>query len=922
MLNAPDKITRVFFYCSFIILFLILSYFILGEIFMPSENHQKSFQCELYSEPWTYTDVNGNSTPISLPHDFHTPAGEPVSISTVLPSHISDDAALCFRSGRQDMNIYIDGLKITSYSTKETRLFGSSSPAVYLFFKLKPSYAGKTLRLEAVTTSSYSGMFYAVNYGNTAGIWAHLIKEGISELIIALIMLIAGLTSFIFSISYMRSMQESTTLLHIGCASVLAAIWVFTNSTLRQLLFPNVSIASDIPFLVIMLIPVPLAMYMDNMQNDRYHKLYLTLMALSLTNLIVSTILHVSGIMEYNRSAIGMEIMVILLVILILYTLIMDLRSQHIKEYKLSAIGIFLAMTAGAIQLALYMMRVFSFNGMMMCIALLFIMITSAINAFQDVGKKEIERREAVMASQSKAQFLANMSHEIRTPINAVLGMNEMILRESTEANVREYATDLQHAGQSLLSLINDILDYSKLESNNVEIINVDYELASLINDSYNMISMRAKEKKLTLQVEKDGYLPCRLNGDEIRLRQIILNLLTNAVKYTKEGTVTLRIGGDRLSETDFKLRVSVEDTGIGIKEEDLAVIFDSFQRVEQTRNRTIEGTGLGLSITQHLIELMNGTLSVTSKYGQGSTFTFEVMQTIINADSLNDVHIQYTQHASLNEVYEENFTAPDAKILVVDDVVVNLKVVQGLLKTSKIRIFTATSGQECLDYVVKEHFDLIFLDHMMPKMDGIETFKQMKTLENNQNTDTPVIMLTANALSGSKEEYLSIGFTDYLSKPIQSSSLEEVLLTYLPKRLIVMKNNSPFVINENESLIDQLNKFLDADAGLDYYSGSEEFYKEILIAYVEDGDVEKLNSLYEAEDWHNYQVSIHSVKSSSIYIGATLLSDETKKLEEAAKELKIDYIKEHHSSVMHMYQEIIDRLDQILHVTNPGEDS
>jgi len=916
MLNAPDKITRVVFYCSFIIIIGILSYFVFGEVFMPSEGHHNSFRCEVYSNPWFYTNEDGSQTQIELPYDFHTPTGEVASISTVLPNHIPDDTSLCFRSGRQDMNIYIDGKKVVSYSTKETRLFGSSSPAVYLFCKLRPSYAGKVLRLEASTTASYSGMFYTVNYGNTAGIWAYLIKEGIGELIIALIMLIAGLASFIFSISYMRSMQESTTLMHIGWACVLAAIWVFTNSTLRQLLFPNVSVAGDIPFLVIMLLPVPIAMYMDNMQEDRYHKCYLSLMILSLVNLVVCTALHVGDIIEFNRSALGMEAIVILLVILILATLLLDLQNGKIKEYKLSAIGIFLAMTAGAIQLALYMMRVFSFNGMMMCAALLFIMITCAINAFQDVNRREMERREAILASQSKAQFLANMSHEIRTPINAVLGMNEMILRESTEANVREYATDLQHAGQSLLSLINDILDYSKLESNNLSIINVDYELASLINDSYNMISMRAKEKNLVLKVENDGYLPTRLNGDEIRLRQIILNLLTNAVKYTKEGQVTLKIGGDKLSDTDFLLRISVSDTGIGIKKEDLNLIFDSFQRVEQTRNRSIEGTGLGLSITKYLIDLMGGTLSVTSEYGVGSTFTFEVKQEIINANSLNDVHIQYTQHASLNEVYEESFVAPDAKILVVDDVAVNLKVVQGLLKTSQIRIFTATSGAECLDYVTKERFDLIFLDHMMPKMDGIETFKKMKTLSPNPNSKTPVIMLTANALSGSKEEYLELGFTDYLSKPIQSSALDAMLLAYLPKNLVTMRNGNPYEADKSETLMDQLNKFLDADAGLKYYSNNEDFYKEILVAYVEDGDVEKLDSLYAEENWHDYQVSIHSVKSSSIYIGAKLLADETRKLEEAAKNGKIDYIKEHHSSVMHMYQEIIERLDEILHVT------
>jgi signal transduction histidine kinase/CheY-like chemotaxis protein len=895
---------------------MILLYFFIGETIADSEGHTDNYSSKIYDRQWSLLHSDGTRENVNLPYNFHTPKGKTLTLETTLPEIENDHSSIAFRGSRQDMKIYINNSLVTSYTTKNTRLFGTTSPSIYVFCNLAPKDSGKKLRIECRTTSTFSGMFYPAYYGSDIGIWANLIQKNVWELIIALIMLIIGVASSIGGILYTKSMGDPIPLQHIGWASVLAAIWVVTNSSLRQLIFPNVSVAGDIPFLVMMLLPIPLSLYMDCLQGRRYHKFYHIIMGISIVDFSVCFLLHITDTIELAKTAFGMESVLILFVLVATITIIIDLITNKIQEYTLSAIGLVLAMFAGLMQLIMYIVKSFSFNGMMMCLALLFIMLTSAINAFRDVGRKEIERREAIHASESKAQFLANISHEIRTPINAVLGMDEMILRESTDANIREYATDLQHAGQSLLALINDILDYSKLESNNMEIINVDYDIASLINDSYNMVSMRAKDKNLELRVLHDNYLPSRLNGDEIRLRQIILNLLTNAIKYTKEGSVTFKVGGEKLSDDLFLLRISVKDTGIGIKKEDLPQIFGSFQRVEESRNRNIEGTGLGLSITRYLIELMDGNIYVDSEYGSGSTFTFEVKQQIVNSESMNDVHIQYAQHNSLNEVFQQSFIAPDARILVVDDVAVNLKVVQGLLKTSQIHISTANSGIECLNLVEKEHFDIIFLDHMMPKMDGIETFKHMKALRDNPNKDTPVIMLTANALSGSKEEYLSIGFADYLAKPIQISALDELLLRYLPKHLVTNLSVSTTKASASETFMEQLNHLLDADVGLDYYDGNEDFYREILEAYVEDGDVSMLNNLFESADWQNYQVSIHSVKSSSIYIGATRLADEALKLEMAAKENRINYITEHHASVMHMYQDLINRLAYILENT------
>ncbi len=407
--------------------------------------------------------------------------------------------------------------------------------------------------------------------------------------------------------------------------------------------------------------------------------------------------------------------------------------------------------------------------------------------------------KEAQAANIAKSAFLSNMSHEIRTPINAILGMDEMILRESNETEILEYAEDIHSAGNSLLGIVNDVLDFSKIEAGKMDIIPVEYEFASVINDLYNVIRKRAEDKRLEIKLDIDPSIPAILYGDEIRLKQVITNILTNAVKYTEKGSVTLKIRrADSPEDKDprkreechgaacftnpVKLEVSVKDTGIGIKEEDMARLYNAFERVEEERNRTIEGTGLGLNITNQLLGLMESELHVESKYGEGSTFSFIIKQGISRDEPIGDINDRWRKASLDHKKYREKFTAQDASILVVDDTRMNLEVMKNLLKKTRIHIDTAGSGQEALELVVKNAYDIIFLDHRMPNMDGIECFKKMRELPDNKSIDAPVVSLTANAVSGAREEYLTIGFADYLTKPIDSEKLEDMLIRYLPE--------------------------------------------------------------------------------------------------------------------------------------------
>ena len=349
----------------------------------------------------------------------------------------------------------------------------------------------------------------------------------------------------------------------------------------------------------------------------------------------------------------------------------------------------------------------------------------SATKKVAEEAKEEAERaREIVQeANRAKSDFLANMSHEIRTPINAVLGMDEMILRESTNPQILGYASDIKQAGNMLLSLINDILDFSKIESGKMDIIPVDYDLGILLSDTIDMIRSRAEEKKLQLELEIESNTPVHLHGDDVRLRQIITNILTNAVKYTPEGKVTLAVSGKKVSSGAVQLYVSVKDTGIGIKEEDIGRLFDSFQRVEESRNRNIEGTGLGLSITMRLLNLMGSRLEVESTYGEGSDFYFYMEQKQLDDAVIGeDIQKYYENEKGKISISAEQFYAPDAKILVVDDNEMNLKVFLGLLKNHGMQIDTAMSGKECLARMEKNAYHIIFMDHLMPEMDGVET--------------------------------------------------------------------------------------------------------------------------------------------------------------------------------------------------------
>lgn len=573
-----------------------------------------------------------------------------------------------------------------------------------------------------------------------------------------------------------------------------------------------------------------------------------------------------------------------------------------------------------------------------------FIIVLVVSSAQKTYEGEELKKAKsyAERSNATKSEFLANMSHEIRTPINAVLGMNEMILRESLEArdelpsdreSIRKtfadicgYSGNIDSAGKSLLSIINDILDFSKIEAGKMEIVNASYQLGSVLNDVSNMISFKARDKGLEFDVEVDRSLPDILRGDEVRVRQIMTNLLNNAVKYTEKGRVVLAVSEKRdygNTEGDLtSLIISVKDTGIGIREEDKEKLFRKFERVDIEKNSSIEGTGLGLAITGSLVEMMGGTISVISNYGIGSNFTVSIPQMIVSDEPIGDFRERFEKSIDSMKPRKEPFHAGNAIILVVDDTKVNLVVIKGLLKKTGISIDTAKSGADAVDLAQLNHYDIIFMDQRMPGMDGTEAMRRIKEDPGGVNADTPFICLTADAISGARERYLSEGFNDYLTKPIDSGQLEKMIETWLPSEKLeyftaAAPQESGQELRSQDDVFDP--EVIDRKTGLLYCGQDEKFYGQVLAEYLFESKEKSaaIDRSYNEKNWEEYGILAHSLKSTSKMIGAAGLSDIALRLEKAAKSGDIDAIDREHESMKKAYTQVTEMIAQCVRPEN-----
>ena len=758
-----------------IALIFIFGYIFIAELMMPFNTPINGNICDILpGSNWFKVESDGTRTPFDIPGRTDSD----ITVETTLPLTFDPDySVLCFRG--MDMDIYIDDELRGQLKTHDYRFFGDRSGECYVMTSIYQSDAGKKLR---VHYEYNSGMVYEVYIGTRIGILAYLFKRYGFELFVGLSILLLGVICLTAAVIYKFIHKIYLEMEHLSVGVILGACWVLSNSIFRQLYTRNISVMSDIPFLMVMVMPLPFLIFINSLQKDRYRKVFVAVGMLELSNTIICVSLWISGKVSLINSFISSAICALAGIVVMFVTIYLDYRKHLVHEYRFVAIGFVLIAIAAIIQIGVYQFAHNGvFSGSVMALGLFGFMICSIIHTIKQLIGIRVESNEIRHISKAKDDFLANMSHEIRTPLNGIMGMDEMILRDTKENRTRNYALEIKSAGNTLLSIINDILDLSKIESGNFEILPVDYELASVLNDVLNMTRIRAQKKDLEFNYNVSEDIPSVLHGDEIRIRQIMLNIINNAIKYTEHGSVDINIYSRfKMMNNYIDLIVSVSDTGMGIRDEDKDKLFASFQRLDEKKNRSIEGTGLGLHITQKLLEMMEGSIEFESEYGKGSTFVITVPQKVVNASPIGEFGKAVRSFLSNIEIDEVGLYAPNAHLLVVDDKAMNLEVMEGLLRDTKMHVDYVDSGIKCVEMVQKNTYDCILLDQMMPGMSGEDTLNRMKELDILH--ETPVLALTADAINGARENYIAKGFSDYISKPVKYEVLELALKEYLPK--------------------------------------------------------------------------------------------------------------------------------------------
>lgn len=794
-----------------------------------------------FNTGWTITREDGSSSKIkSLPYSEKSKAGEKIVLSNTIPKKYSG-MTMSFLSADKQIRVTINGKPVYEFGMNDSRPFGKTPGSVTNFIDIPEHLSEGKIEIEMVSPyDNYASNITGITISKRDTSILNLLKSNLGNFAMCIIILACGITLFMLAFIQAFSRQTKDGISYLGFMCIFGTIYFSIETKSLSVFYGNQTLYSNLVFLVLMLWPVFMQMYYINNLEEKYQKIFYVLFFLTLTNVACQITLQILGIFDFMNMAFISHILIFMSGMAILFSLICTVRKSKDKLLIIEFLGMLFFIGGSAIDLIrTYTIHIgdfgkFSRFGMtVFSLLMVFVHILKVIRGYSAsiaenarhmemevqmieeknqelmIANEEAEKAkaDAIAAANAKSVFLANMSHEIRTPINAILGMDTMILRECNDNEILEYSGNIQSASQTLLSLINDILDFSKIETGKLELVAGDYALSSLINDVYHMLISKAKEKGLALNVESNKNLPAKLYGDEVRIRQIIVNILNNAIKYTKKGSVTLTVGmsdmklsdmpdhsndskSENITDKNTIITFRIADTGIGIKKENISHLFDSFSRFDEEKNKYIEGTGLGLAITKQLVDLMNGEIVVTSEYGKGSVFTVSIPQKIVSDLKIGDISEKYNEPSNKKKK-KSTFTAPDANVLVVDDVKMNINVFKALLKRTEINVDSAMSGSEALAMIKEKKYDIIFLDHMMPDMDGIETYQNMKMLEDNPNKDTTVVMLTANAIMGAKEEYLGIGFSDYLSKPVQAPKLEAMILKYLPEELVQRTTNN-----------------------------------------------------------------------------------------------------------------------------------
>lgn len=878
----------------------------------------------LFNENWKITREDGSSDIITLPYYEDTPAESTITIENTIPEECYGKT-LKFISADKTVEVYIDEKLVYEFGVHDERKFGKTPGSVLNCVDIPRNVEKGEIKIVYYSPyANFSAEIDSMVVGEREFIILEMIKENFLELGCCMIILFSGIAFLIMSVAQKILVKTTDGLEYLSVYCYIAFVYYAIETKILNIFYGNQTLYSVLVFIILMLMPLFLLSYYSKGILKEHNKALKLFIKIGLINGLLQPALQIIGLCDFMDMA-AISHLLMLVSIGVLLKNLYDLNREPSEQgHWIEFIGIAVIGLCGISDIVRsYMLKVehlekySRYGTTLFCFIMLVAHIVRIVRRYSSILKEntrileaEVETIEkkneelmiaeerAIAANEAKTNFLARMSHEIRTPIGAVLGMNEMILKKSKEDEIKRYATDIDSAANALLGIINEILDLSKIEAGKMVLVEDEYDFVELMHKIVNMGEVRSKQKNLEFKFFVDENVHMRLYGDEGKIDQILINLISNAVKYTKEGEVVLRVSKVKQENHKEILRFEVEDTGIGIREEDIPKLFSEYVRMDEKKNKGIEGTGLGMSITIKLLELMDSCLKVESTYGQGSRFYFDVAQKIVSdREKVGNMEERFKKR-EIKKTESIEVLMDGARILVVDDNELNRKVFKVLLEESKITIDEASSGMECLDMVKKVKYDMIFLDHMMPEMDGLETLKLMKEDKDGPNADTFVVALTANALLGAKTFYLESGFDNYLSKPIEVSKLYEIL-----KENISISENEEEV-TESEILIEGF----DLEEAKVYLPSDS--IRDRTLLKLRDKILQNVQNLREyadyllAEDEEKkklYTIEVHAIKGIFRMACNKEVADFAERLEKASKEGNTEYIFENNEKFIEL---------------------
>ncbi|MBQ2744728.1 MAG: response regulator [Lachnospiraceae bacterium] len=749
-----------------------------------------------FNTGWTLTREDGTESEIELPYYEDCEAGKRITISNVIPEEYWGKTIRLLTADKE-MRVIIDGTVVYEFGIDDERTFGQTPGSVTNFIDIPSKLQEGSIVIELTSPyENYGACIDSITIAERDIAILDMLIDNVFDFGCGLIMLLVACGFLFILLMHMivrkKSKIGSNGTEYLAAYCFLSFIYYIIETKAMHLFYGNQTLYSVTIFLILMSLPLLLTSYCIKRFNQVEHVNTYVVAVVAAVNACVQMVMQLLNIADFMDLAFVSHGILFAAIIVIMWNIYKMSKRNREVEYYLEFAAMLILGICGVCdivrsytltwehipKLSRYGTTVFC---LLMIVAHILYIMRRYANVMEENSKLLQQKIElAEKKNQAKTIFLARMSHEIRTPINAVMGMNKMILSETKENNIREYAEEVEDAAQALLGRINEILDLSKIETGKMSLNDVEYNTKDLLYHVSDMTAVRAQAKDLIFKVEVDEDIPTTLRGDDAKLGQVLTNLLSNAVKYTDDGLVELTVKCDKAPDgKSAKLHITISDTGIGIKDEELRKFNELIENLEDDNTRIVEEVGLGISITAEILKLMNSQLYVDSKYGEGSTFSFTVEQPIADATPIGDFDKDFRNR---RHKYEQcgAVNAVGHKVLVIDDNNINRRIFVSLMKNTGIQVVEAASGKEGIELVTKEMYDIIFLDHMMPGMDGIETLRVFKESEENLNTSTPVIAVTANAVDGAKEYYLGEGFDGYIAKPIDSVVLDNLIKQYI----------------------------------------------------------------------------------------------------------------------------------------------